>query len=335
VRWFAVAARELPWRMEPRDPYRVLVSEAMLQQTQVERVIPRYRKFVARFPTLTALAAAPEEEVLEAWSGLGYYRRARQLHRLARAVAAAGGRLPRDPEALERLPGVGPYTAAAVASLAFGERVPVLDGNVLRVGARVLRLPGDPRAAAARRAVAAWALDLMEGADPGVVNEALMELGATVCRPRAPRCGACPLAPWCAARAAGAPERYPPPRRVRPPERVRWAAAVIRDGAGRWLLAPVTGLGVLEGLWLPPIAAVDGGGPEAAALRAARCGGTAARPLPPVRHAITHRRIEVTPVVLEGCRAAPEGWRWADPETPGLPTSSLLGKLAARVADSE
>ena len=148
--WFEANARVLPWRGSPRDPYLVLVSEIMLQQTQVDRVIPRFVEFADRFPNFNRLAAASEEEVLTLWSGLGYYRRARMLHRLAREVLSRGGKLPSTAAELETLPGVGPYTAAAVASLAFGEGVPVLDGNVMRVGARVLAMTDDPRSAAGR-----------------------------------------------------------------------------------------------------------------------------------------------------------------------------------------
>ncbi len=178
--WFAASRRDLPWRREPRDPYRVWVSEVMLQQTRVEVVLPYYRRFLRRFPTLRALSRAPLDDVLALWSGLGYYARARNLHR---AAQACGGRLP--PSAAERraLPGFGPYTAAAVASLAFGEDVPLVDGNVARVLARLVAFAGDARAQA-------WKIapELLPRGRAGAFNEALMELGATVCTPRAPRC---------------------------------------------------------------------------------------------------------------------------------------------------
>ncbi len=151
VEWYRANARALPWRSDSRDPFHVVVSEFMLQQTQVDRVVPRFESFVARFPNFASLAAADEDEVVEEWSGLGYYRRARMLHRLAVAVADGGGDLPNSAAGLERLPGIGPYTAAAVASLAWGEKVPVLDGNTMRVGARVLALDSDPRSAEGRR----------------------------------------------------------------------------------------------------------------------------------------------------------------------------------------
>lgn len=334
LRWYRAAARELPWRTEPRDPYRVLVSEFMLQQTQVERVVPRFAAFVAAFPSLVALAAASEDEVLAVWSGLGYYRRARLLHRLAREVAADGASLERSAAELARLPGIGPYTAAAVASLAFGERVPVLDGNTMRVGARVLGLAADPRSAPGRRRLAAWIEGLMAaGAPAGEVNEALMELGATVCTPLAPGCPRCPLGITCVARAEGRPEAYPPPRRRRPAVALRWVAACCIDEAGRWLLRRVDEGPILRGLWLPPLAGL---GPDAEPPLEARrllppVPVDAATIAPAVHHSITHRRIEVVPVRFEVGTAAPasDAWRWADPSSPGLPTSSLLAKLVA------
>ncbi|NOZ94395.1 MAG: A/G-specific adenine glycosylase [Acidobacteria bacterium] len=329
--WFAAHARKLPWRVEPRDPYAVLVSELMLQQTQVSRVAERFPAFLERFPSLAALAAAGEAEVVAAWSGLGYYRRARALHRISRVLDERGEGLPSTARELERLPGIGPYTAAAVASLAHGEAVPVLDGNVLRVGARVLALDGDPRSAAGRRAIASWVRGLMDHGTPAVVNEGLMELGATVCTPVSPGCGGCPLGPACAVRAAGRQEDIPPPRFVRATERHRWVAAIAIDSGGRWLLRRIDEGDVLRGLWLPPCNTEPGTGEEiavaASLLPFAVEGGVA---LPPVRHAITYRRIEVLGVIFEtaGARAPGEGWRWEYPGTPGVPTSSLLGKLA-------
>ncbi len=338
LKWFETHRRALPWRREPRDPYRVLVSEFMLQQTQVERVSPRFEAFVNRFPDLESLATAGEQDVLEAWSGLGYYRRARALHAAARAIRDAGA-WPETARELQDLPGVGPYTAAAVASLAFGQACPVLDGNVLRVGARVLALDGDVRRAPGKDAIAGFVTGLIEETgDPAAVNEALMELGATVCRLHAPECHRCPLAAACRARASGFPERWPEPRRSREPERLHWAAAVIVDPGGRWLLRRVESGPVLRGLWLPPMVAVE----DAARARAAALG-VAPLPveplaqgvLPAVRHSITHRRIAVHPVPLRvSAPAEVEGHRWADPERPGLPTSSLLGKLARRVVEA-
>ena len=312
----------MPWR-RTREPYLVWVSEVMLQQTQVETVLPYYERFVARFPDVEALAAAPVDEVLAAWSGLGYYRRARQMHAAARQVTAAGGRFPETAEGLAGLPGIGPYTAAAVASICFGEAVPVMDGNVERVTARLLALDGDPKAAAPRRRLLAAAAALLDPARPGDSNQALMELGASVCTPRRPRCLLCPLRepagagdgehPGCAARRAGDPERFPPPRRRRAAvaER-RLVAVVLRDGRdgrdGRdeppavLLFRRPADHELLAGTWELPWVALDGAargsgprpaGPEAAEGLRARYG-TAFRigeRRGEVRHGITHRAL--------------------------------------------
>lgn len=331
VAWYRDNARVLPWRGEPRDPYRVLVSELMLQQTQVDRVRPRFEAFINAFPDLATLAAAPEEAVLAAWSGLGYYRRARMLHRLARALAAAAGTLPRSAAELARLPGVGPYTAAAVASLAFGEAVPVLDGNVLRVASRVLGFAGDPRNAAGRQALLGFLRPLVEEGPPGRVNEALMELGATVCRPSTPLCGRCPLIEHCRAKAEGRQERIPPPRRRRDGLALSWTAACCVDAGGRWLVRQVSEGPILRGLWLPPIAELaPHDDPELAARRLVP-GELVGPPrrLPALRHSITHRRITVHPVrlALEAGAAAAASGRWIDPSTLSMPTSSLFFKI--------
>lgn len=336
VAWFDANARPLPWRTVPRDPYRSLVSELMAQQTQLDRVVPRFEAFVRRFPSLAVLARASEDEVLESWSGLGYYRRARLLHRLAREVAVGDGQLPGTAAELERLPGIGPYTAAAIASMAHGEAVPAVDGNIARVGTRVLALAADPRSKVGRQAVGDWVRDLMRQAPPGVVNEALMELGATVCAPNRPECGRCPLAGGCRARGEGDPTRYPRPRRRRSPVDVRWLAVIVGDPGGRWLLRRVTDGPILRGLWLPPFAEIDPLRPlEDQALKLIPLGGVGSMDVAkPVNHSITHRRIEVTPVRAVVARpvSAPTGWAWADPAAPDLPTSSLLGKLLKSVS---
>jgi A/G-specific adenine glycosylase len=194
LNWYHLHQRDLPWR-RTRDPYRIWLSEIMLQQTRVAAVVEYYRTFLDRFPTIEALAAATEDDVLSAWSGLGYYRRARMLHRCAiEVVQNHGGRLPKDPAALLALPGIGRYTAAAIASIAFSEPVAVVDGNVERVLRRVLGGSLDSSQA--------WqhAQEFLEKSRPGDFNQAMMELGATVCVPRAPQCQACPVKKWCATR---------------------------------------------------------------------------------------------------------------------------------------
>ncbi|MEW6337859.1 MAG: A/G-specific adenine glycosylase [Acidobacteriota bacterium] len=334
LRWFRASGRPLPWRGPfPRDPYRVLVSEVMLQQTQVERVLTSYGEFLHRFPTLQVLGAAQLDEVLEAWSGLGYYRRARLLHAASRAVLEIGG-WPCEVAALRRLPGIGDYTAAAVSAFAFGGAEPPVDGNVSRVACRVrgLRLALGSRAiltAGSRLGRQAY----RESGTPEVF-EALMELGARVCTPAAPRCADCPLRPVCAAHANGVPEAVPLPQRSRRAEAHRWAALWVRDERGRVLLQRVAEGGPLAGLWLPPFRPVAGRreGPRTARNIAAALGLSAPRQAGRVRHSITHRRIEVAVYLCRaypGVRESDETLTWVDPDRPGVATSSLFGKIRA------
>lgn len=256
--WYRHARRDLPWRAT-RDPYAVLVAEVMLQQTRVEQALPYYRRFLSRFPTVGHLAAADPDEVLAGWEGLGYYRRALQLHAAAREMAARyGGRVPDDEEALRSLPGIGPYTAAAVLSIAYGRPRPALDGNALRVLARLTAEAEPIDRADVRERLRRVAERLLCRDDPGGFNQALMELGATVCLPRRPRCGDCPLAPACAARAAGLADRLPRRRPRAAPAEERRVAALARDGAGRVLLGRRPPGGLLGGLWELPAAAVGG-----------------------------------------------------------------------------
>jgi A/G-specific adenine glycosylase len=336
LRWFSRGRRELPWRTGfPRDPYAVLVSEVMLQQTQVDRVAEAFPSFLRRFPSLEALAAAPEEDAVHAFSGLGYYRRARLLHASARAIVARGG-WPRSAAELTVLPGFGPYTSAAVAAFAFAGGDPPVDGNVSRVTARLraLDLPmGSSALLAAGRELAA---ELHAETPTPEVWEALMELGATVCTPAAPRCGVCPLAGSCAALAAGTPLAYPGPRPARSRERQRWVAVWLQRQDGRVLLRRVDDGPLLAGLWLPPYAVLSEGTDPTSAARAlageAGFAGTLS-PAPAVRHGITHRDIRVLPYVAtipgNPVAEAMPGWSWQHPTAPALPTSSLLGKLAA------
>jgi len=331
LQWYGVNARELPWRHEPRDPYLVLVSEIMLQQTQVDRVVGFFREFVKRFPNLDSLASASEAEVLAAWSGLGYYRRARMLHLLAREVVASGGGLPPSAAKLQTLPGIGPYTASAVASLAYGEKTPVLDGNAMRVGARVLAMTTDPRSVEGRRRLEKWILSLMEDSPADRINEALMELGATVCSPSAPACDSCPLACGCKARREGRQEAYPLPRRRRASVDLRWVAACCIDFDGWWLVRRIDEGPILRGLWLPPFAETsDLADPGFEATRVVPLNSDFSPMVGPmVRHNITHRKIDVVPVRIDICRFDPPSavWRWVDPCNPGVPTSSLFAKL--------
>lgn len=306
--WYEINKRDLPWR-QTRDPYRVWVSEVMLQQTTVGTVIPYYERFLTAFPTTAALAEAPEEEVLRLWSGLGYYHRARNLHKAARAVHANGGVMPRNALSLAGLPGIGKYTAAAIASIAFDEPVAVVDGNVVRVLTRVFGLTGDPKRTPINHEIAARAAGLVDHARPGDSNQALMELGATVCTPRAPRCPACPWSQACVARTEGHPERYPESQARRETIPVLRAAALVADGEGRVLLTKIPDGEPNQGLWEFPSAEVERGERVPVPLRwsaALKSRGEAAlviaralhlrlgEAVSTVRHAITHHRIAVT-----------------------------------------
>jgi A/G-specific adenine glycosylase len=337
--WYRRHARALPWRAT-RDPYRIWVSEVMLQQTQVATAVPYYERFVARFPDASALAAAPLDDVLALWSGLGYYRRARSLHAAAAVVAREhAGRVPADPAAFAALPGVGRYTLGAVLSIGFGARLPVLDGNVARVLARWTARPLQVKRPADAKTLWALAADLLPAGreSAGEWNQALMELGATVCTPRAPRCGACPVARACAAFALGRPEAFPPVASRRATVRVRRAIAWI-ERRGRVLVARRQGA-LLAGLWEPPgvelAAGDDAAGALAAALGAlgvrAQLRDTGER----VRHAITHRAIEVA-VWRGSARGAIRSGAnvcWADPASRELALTGLTRKLARLFAD--
>lgn len=250
--WFRVAARPLPWR-NPRSGYRALVSEVMLQQTQVSRVIEAFERFMVRFPGPAALAAASEPEVLAAWQGLGYYRRARLLHAAARAIVERhGGEVPASAADLEALPGIGRYTAAAIASIVHGQRVPLVDGNVTRVLCRLADAPGRMGEPATERWAWQQAASLVrECASPGVTNEALMELGATVCVPGTPDCARCPVAHACAARAAGREAAVPLPKRPAKRRTLRWAV-LIDAGADGILLERRPARGLWASMMQPP-----------------------------------------------------------------------------------
>ena len=262
LNWYDANRREMPWRDHP-DPYAVWVSEIMLQQTQVETVRGYFTRFMQAFPTVAALAAAPQQQVLKLWEGLGYYTRARNLQRAAQQIVASGGELPRDVAGWAALPGVGPYTAAAIASICFGIPAPVVDGNVLRVFARYLGWDDDFRKPAARARLAEWLQPwIVASGRPGDFNQAMMDLGATCCTPRSPCCDACPLRDDCVARREGRQAALPtrPPRKTLP---TRTAVAVlVRDAAGRVLLTQRAPDGLLGGLWELPNGA-SGGTPTA------------------------------------------------------------------------
>jgi A/G-specific adenine glycosylase len=291
--WYAEARRDLPWR-RTRDPYRVWISETMLQQTRVETVVPYYERFLREFPTVGALAEAPEEKVLSLWSGLGYYRRARMLHAAAKQVAALpGAAVPSDDEGLRALPGVGAYTAGAIASIAFGRPAPLVDGNVARVLARLFAIEEDVTGEARARArlwSLAEALVTHPSGEPGDFNQALMELGATTCVPRNPRCDACPVRAQCGGLAAGIARDLPRKKPKRAPVPVRWTALVLAS-EGHLLLARRRPDALFGGLWEPPgTAATEGTDSLAARLG---CSRTDLEPAGRVVHVLSHRLMEV------------------------------------------
>jgi A/G-specific adenine glycosylase len=295
--WFHREKRAMPWR-ETRDPYRIWVSEIMLQQTQVATATPYYTRFLQSFPDVHALADAPLESVLARWAGLGYYRRARFLHAAAQQVVREhGGVVPRDEAAFAALPGVGRYTVGAVLSISHGARLAVLDGNVGRVLARWSALPLQLKRPADAKQLWAMAESLLPPAGPqvGDWNQALMELGATVCTPRAPRCEVCPVRVQCRAYALGTPEAFPPVAARRDTVAVRRAVVWI-ERAGRVLLAQREGA-LLTGLYEPPgVELAPGDDARAALTRHLRALGLRARLTDSgvrVKHTITHREIVV------------------------------------------
>ncbi len=308
LRWYDANARDLPWRRS-RDPYAIWVSEIMLQQTRVDTVLRYYEPFLARFPTTHALASASEDAVMAAWSGLGYYRRARLLHQGVREVVERyGGGVPEPREARSALPGVGRYTAGAIGSIAFGKQEPVVDGNVARVLCRVLAIDEPPERGATRARLWQQAERLVQGPRPGALNQALMELGATLCSKRAPRCAACPLRPWCRAHAQGRAEVLPATQPKRAPRPQALVGLLAAEGRGTtralWL---DRGQGSLfGGLWNLPMA--EGRGRKAAAALLAHSGlqgRLAPRPAGSLEHVLTHRRLQLQLWRVSTARAAP------------------------------
>lgn len=324
--WYAVSGRVLPWR-QTRDPYRIWLSEIMLQQTTVAAVIPYYEKFLAAFPAVEALAAAPVEAVIELWAGLGYYRRARNLHAAAlQVVEAHGGRFPERLEEIQALPGVGRSTAGAILSIAFDRRAPILDGNVRRVLCRLFALQLPPRSAAAEKRLWAWAEELTPELRPHDYAQAIMDLGATVCLPGAPDCDACPLSPLCEARRLGLARELPLKGKKKEVPLVRQVALALWRN-GRLLVRRRPFEGMLQGLWeFPVIERLPDEEADAAALRLLHEQGGVGTPrrLGEIRHAYSHFRLELdlwSAPLPPGGRIAEQGEsRWLSPaeleETP-------------------
>ncbi len=281
---------DLPWQ-NTRDPYRIWLSEIMLQQTQVATVIPYYGRFLERFPTVADLAAAPAETVAELWAGLGYYSRARNLHRCAQAVVAAhGGRFPEAPEALAALPGIGRSTAAAIAAFAWGRRAAILDGNVKRVLCRHFGVEGFPGSGSVEKALWKLAESLLPAAGIEAYSQGLMDLGAGLCGRSRPRCGECPVAESCVARRDGRQAELPAAR-PRPPLPEREAAFALLSDGQAVLVERRPPSGIWGGLLVPP----EG---DAAALAATLgCTAVACRELAGIRHTFTHFRLHIRPVL--------------------------------------
>jgi A/G-specific adenine glycosylase len=297
LRWYDENQRDLPWR-NVADPYAVWISEVMLQQTQVQTVIPYYLKFLKAFPNIAALANADTDLVLRLWAGLGYYSRARNLQAAARIIVERfGGAFPRDYADILALPGIGRYTAAAVASIAFGQGYAVVDGNVSRVLARLVGISGDPKSSAVQSRFWEAAQWLLPAARPGDFNQAVMELGATLCSPRQPQCSRCPWTRQCWARRQGRQELLPEkPRRAQAHKSHQ--AAVVVHHRGKYLIVRRSSQRLLKDFWEFP--SVELGHGETARKRAARVASEACglrigsvEPLMKVKHSITTRRIEL------------------------------------------
>ena len=335
VSWFASQRRDLPWRSD-RSAYRVWLSEVMLQQTRVAVVVDYFLRFVARFPDVKDLAAASEDDVLSLWSGLGYYARGRNLHKAAQAVARDhGGVFPSTSAGLAGLPGIGSYTAAAVASLAFGEQIAVLDGNVARVLSRLCDDDTPIDGPAGKLRFTAVAQQLVDAHPSSAdVNEGLMELGALVCTPRSPSCGACPWSSSCAGkeRASMLPVKAKKQKR----KSVRIACVVLRDGADRVWLERRESAGLFGGLWEPPGTIVDDDGDVEAGWRRAlldRCvTAPASFPAPiVVDRVLTHRALRFEIVVLPVAAASlAVGGQWfGDAELKAVGTSTAVRAVLA------
>jgi A/G-specific adenine glycosylase len=320
LKWYDGAAADLPWR-RTHDPYYVWLSEIMLQQTQVATVIPYFERFLVAFPKIDDLAAAPLDQVLKLWEGLGYYSRARNLHRAAQQIVAGyGGKFPASSAVLLKLAGIGRYTANAIASIAFNEHVAVLDGNVIRVLSRLYDIDEDVTTSAAQRRLWALAERLVPKIRPGDYNQAMMELGRTICRPRAPRCNACPVAKHCLALMHGTQHQRPvkAPKQATPHYEV--AAGVIYNDQGQILIAQRPAEGLLGGLWEFPGGKQEPGETLAECLQRELMEELAIRvrvddQIAAVRHAFTHFKITLHAFECQYLDGPPQtlgcaDWRW-------------------------
>lgn len=338
--WFAESGRDLPWR-RTADPYPIWVAEVMLQQTRVETALPYYKRFLKRFPDVSSLAAASEEEVLRLWEGLGYYSRARHLHQAANQIVARfGGRIPESQDRLQELPGIGRYTAAAIAAIAFRQDALALDGNLRRVLARLFDLHLDPRSSEGERELERRAAGILPRGRASEFNQGLMDLGALICRPRAPACPICPLARHCLARRRGTQDQLPMrvARRALPD---RLAVAAVWQENGKVLVRRNPSGGLLAGLWGFPGGLLAEGEDERVGLQRlieqqlemqVRVG----NPLPRLKHSYSHFRVTLQPYACKpvGRKLRDRaGSRWVRVQELGqLPMGRLDRQLAERLS---
>lgn len=326
--WYDANKRDLPWRVIPPNPYHILLSEIMLQQTQVETALPYYERFLTRFPTLQSLAKASIEEVLTLWSGLGYYSRARNLHACAQKIIfEMDEKFPDTKDTLLELPGVGEYTASAVASIAFGRPVGLVDGNVIRVLTRFFALKGDPKAKPLKEKLWKLANELVFKTRSGDFNQAMMELGAIVCLSSAPKCLNCPLRCECLAFKQKAMEDYPTPQKKKPTQKISVTAALIQKN-GFYLLAKRNGKKHLQSMWEFPRFDLEIG-----------LGVQQQKVFPIIHHSIMNQRFYVTPILCCYQKGEPKkndiyvDYQWIKPgELKNFPTSSLNHKICSIIS---
>ena len=334
--WYDAHARSLPWR-GIHDPYRTWVSETMLQQTRVETVLAYYERFLQRFPTVEALAAAPEDDVLKLWEGLGYYRRARNLHRGAQQVMEEfGGVMPSAVEQLRKIHGVGEYTAGAIASIAFDQPVPAVDGNVIRVVSRFRGIRENVGAPSVRRQLTAEAAALVPEERPGDFNQALMDLGSAVCVPGTPACERCPLQELCDACREGDAEELPLLPRKNPPRVIDYDLCLIFSG--RRVLMRQRTEAMLQGLWIFPLLEEHREPAQLPGLIRRSLGLTTgpAEPMGEARHIFTHQvwRMKLYALYAPEDAAPPAGWRWItlqDMDALTIPTAVRVAAHKARM----
>jgi len=314
LRWYDKHARSLPWR-GIHNAYHTWVSETMLQQTRVETVLSYYDRFISRFPTVEALAAAPEDEVLKLWEGLGYYRRARNLHKGARQVAEEfGGVMPCDVKALMKISGIGEYTAGAIASIAYDQPVPAVDGNVIRVVSRVRGIRENVGIPSVKRQITQAAAELVPQERPGDFNQAMMDLGATICVPGTPSCEKCPVAEMCDACREGDAEDIPELPRKNPPKVINYDLCLIFNG-DRVLMRQRTET-MLQGLWIYPMIEEHHTAKQLPALVKRRLGLPVAdvQPAGEAKHVFTHQVWQMKIYTMQTTAEAPDGWRFVTME---------------------